>query len=106
MRTANVYFKNSLAGVLTEQDTELYIFRYTDQWFHDLSKPSISLTLPKSVIEFRSPVLFPFFFNMIPEGGNKQRLCVKKRIDANDYFGILLEVAGGDNIGAVRVVKQ
>ena len=106
MRSASVYFKNSLAGVLTEQDTGLYIFRYTDQWFHDLSKPSISLTLPKSVIEFRSPVLFPFFFNMIPEGVNKQRLCVNKRIDADDYFGILLEVAGGDNIGAVRVVKQ
>ena len=106
MRSASVYFKNSLAGVLTEQDTGLYIFRYTDQWFHDLSKPSISLTLPKSVIEFRSPVLFPFFFNMIPEGVNKQRLCVNKRIDADDYFGILLEVAGGDNIGAVRVIKQ
>ena len=71
-----------------------------------LSKPSISLTMPKNKLEFQSSTLFPFFFNLIPEGVNKQLICRKKRIDRDDYFGLLLEVAGGDTIGAVKVIKM
>lgn len=40
---------------------------------------------------------------MLPEGVNKQMVCLKQRIDLDDYFGILLAVAHGDNIGAVRI---
>jgi serine/threonine-protein kinase HipA len=43
---------------------------------------------------------------LIPEGVNKRLICSKKRIDLDDYFGILLEVAGGDTIGAVKVIKM
>jgi serine/threonine-protein kinase HipA len=43
---------------------------------------------------------------LIPEGVNKRLICSKKRIDFNDYFGILLEVAGGDTIGAVKIIKM
>jgi len=43
---------------------------------------------------------------LIPEGVNKQLICKKKRMDRHDYFGILLEVAGGDTIGAVKVIKM
>jgi HipA-like protein len=32
-------------------------------------------------------------------------ICKKKKIDADDYFGLLLEVGQGDTVGAVRVVK-
>lgn len=106
MRSGQVYYKNELAGVLSQLDNGSFNFSYNDQWFKDSSKPSISLTLPKSTIEFQSSTLFPFFFNMIPEGVNKRLLCSKKRIDLDDYFGILLEVAGGDTIGAVKVFKN
>lgn len=106
MRSGQVYYKNELAGVLSQLDKGSFNFSYNDQWFKDSSKPSISLTLPKSTIEFQSSTLFPFFFNMIPEGVNKRLLCSEKRIDLDDYFGILLEVAGGDTIGAVKVFKN
>lgn len=43
---------------------------------------------------------------MIPEGVNKRLICSKKRIGHEDYFGILLEVAGGDTIGAVKIIKN
>lgn len=105
MRSAKVYYKNEQAGVLTQMDNGEFVFRYHQSWIKDRDKPSISLTLPKSSVEFRSSVLFPFFFNMIPEGSNKLFICKRKRIDVDDYFGILLEVAHGDTIGAVRVVK-
>lgn len=105
MRTGQVYYKNQLAGTLSQRDNGNFIFYYHEQWFNDSSKPSISLTLPKDKIEFQSSTLFPFFFNLIPEGVNKRLICSKKRIDLDDYFGILLEVAGGDTIGAVKVIK-
>lgn len=106
MRTGQVYYKNQLAGTLSQRDNGSFIFCYHEQWFNDSSKPSISLTLPKDKIEFQSSTLFPFFFNLIPEGVNKRLICSKKRIDLDDYFGILLEVAGGDTIGAVKVIKM
>lgn len=106
MRSGQVYYKNELAGMLSQLDNGSFILRYDDRWLNDSSKPSISLTLPKTKIEFQSSTLFPFFFNLIPEGVNKRLICSKKRIDSDDYFGILLEVSGGDTIGAVKIIKM
>ena len=106
MRSGQVFYKNELAGTLTQLDNGSFLFQYDQQWLNDSSKPSISLTMPKNKLEFQSSTLFPFFFNLIPEGVNKRLICSKKRIDLDDYFGILLEVAGGDTIGAVKVIKM
>ena len=105
MRSSQVFYKNEFAGTLSQLDNGSFIFRYDEHWLNDSSKPAISLTLPKNKIEFQSSTLFPFFFNLIPEGVNKQLICRKKRIDRDDYFGLMLEVAGGDTIGAVKVIK-
>ncbi len=105
MRSGQVFYKNELAGTLSQLDNGSFNFRYHEQWLNDSSKPAISLTLPKTNTEFQSSTLFPFFFNLIPEGVNKRLICSKKRIDLDDYFGILLEVAGGDTIGAVKIIK-
>lgn len=105
MRSGQVFYKNELAGILNQLDNGSFIFQYDKHWLNDSSKPAISLTLPKNKIEFQSSTLFPFFFNLIPEGVNKQLICRKKRIDRDDYFGLMLEVAGGDTIGAVKVIK-
>jgi serine/threonine-protein kinase HipA len=106
MRSGQVFYKNELAGIVSQMDNGNFIFRYEEQWLNAISKPSISLTLPKAKIEFQSSTLFPFFFNMIPEGVNKRLLSIKKRIDFDDYFGILLEVASGDTIGAVNIIRM
>jgi serine/threonine-protein kinase HipA len=105
MRSGQVFYKNELAGKLSQLDNGSFIFRYDERWLNDSSKPSISLKLPKTKMEFQSSTLFPFFFNLIPEGVNKRLVCSKKRIDFDDYFGILLEVAGGDTIGAVKIIN-
>jgi serine/threonine-protein kinase HipA len=105
MRSGQVFYKNESAGKLSQLDNGHFIFQYDEQWLSDSSKPSISLTLPKINKEYQSATLFPFFFNLIPEGVNKRLICSKKRIDADDYFGILLEVAGGDTIGAVKISR-
>lgn len=105
MRTAEIFFKDEQAGVLTQHDDGSFTFRYNDNWMAESNKPSISLTLPKSQQEFNSKFLFPFFYNMLPEGSNKQVVCKYNRIDKDDYFGLLMTIAKNDSIGAVRVVK-
>ena len=90
---------------MTQLDDGSFTFRYLDAWMSDSEKPGISLTLPKIEQEFHSKFLFPFFYNMLPEGSNKQVVCKLNRIDQDDYFGLLMTTAKNDSIGAVRVLK-
>jgi serine/threonine-protein kinase HipA len=103
MRKAKVLFKNEEAGILTQHDDGSFSFHYQDEWITNNSKQSISLTLPKSEKEFHSKYLFPFFYNMLPEGSNKQVVCKLNRIDREDHFGLLMSTAKNDSIGAVTV---
>lgn len=105
MRRAAVYENNILAGVLEQTDKGEFIFRYDDNYFADLSRPAISLTLPKEKQEYHSRFLFPFFFNMLSEGANKRIQCMKYKIDERDHFGLLLATANKDTIGSVTVRK-
>jgi HipA-like protein len=105
MRKAKILFRDEEAGILIQHDDGSFTFSYNNTWLADNKKPGISLTLPKTVQEFHSKYLFPFFFNMLPEGSNKQVVCKLNRIDPSDYFGLLMTTAKNDPIGAVRVVK-
>ncbi len=105
MRKAKILYKNQEAGMLIQHDNGSFTFRYNDSWKNDITKPAISLTLPMSQQEYHSDYLFPFFFNMLPEGSNKQMVCMLNRLDLDDYFGILLTTAKFDNIGAIKVIK-
>ncbi len=105
MRHAIILYKDEDSGILTQHDDGSFTFRYHDHWIADSKKPSISLTLPKIEQEYYSKFLFSFFYNMLPEGSNKQVVCKHNRIDNNDYFGLLITTAKNDSIGAVRVIK-
>jgi serine/threonine-protein kinase HipA len=103
MRAAEVYCKGKFAGILTEENGKSYVFRYDDKYFRDTEKPAVSLTLPKTQQEYRSEYLFPFFFNMLSEGANRQAQSRLLKIDEKDHFGILLATAQYDTIGAITV---
>jgi serine/threonine-protein kinase HipA len=105
MRQAKVLFKNEEAGVLVQHNDGSFTFLYHDNWIKDSTKRSISITLPKAKREFHSHHLFPFFYNMLPEGSNKEIVCALNRIDFKDDFGVLITTAKKDNIGAVQIVK-
>jgi len=105
MRKAKILYKDEEAAILTQHDDGSFTFRYYDAWMADNAKPGISLTLPKTEQEVYSKFLFPFFYNMLPEGSNKQLVCKLNRIDPADYFGLLMNTALNDSVGAVRVIK-
>ena len=59
--------------------------------------------MPVRVEPYRSSHLFPYFFNMLSEGANRQTQSQLLHIDENDDFGILLATAQEDTIGAVTI---
>jgi len=105
MRQAYIYYKDEEAGILSQNDDGTFLFRYHDSWLSNSNKPSISLTLQKTKQEYHSKNMFPFFYNMLPEGSNKQIVCKYNRIDRSDYFGLLMVTAKYDSIGAITVSK-
>ena len=105
MRQLDVYMNNRKAGVLTEQRPgEGYSFHY-DEAYLASNNPSISVTLSKKQQSYKSPTLFPFFMNMLPEGANRKVICRTSRIDENDFFGLLVAMAGKDFIGGVHIER-
>lgn len=106
MRKAEVYRYGILAGTLIElieETRRLYVFKYDETYFNDSTKSAISLTLPKTQKEYKSKILFPFFFNMLSEGVNRKLQSKQLRIDEEDNFGLLMATAHFDTIGAVTV---
>lgn len=103
MRAVEVYSNGIFAGTLTEEYRNQFVFRYDDNYFSDINKPAISLTLPKTSKEYRSEVLFPFFSNMLSEGANRKLQSAQLHIDEEDDFGLLMATAQNDTIGAITV---
>jgi serine/threonine-protein kinase HipA len=105
MRQLDVYTNETKAGVLTELHPGFgYTFRY-DETYLTSNLPPISLTLPKRRETYEADHLFPFFANIVPEGGNRRIICRSLRIDERDIFGLLCAMADQDFIGAVSVRK-
>lgn len=105
MRAMEIYRNGTLAGVLTEENRQHFVFSYDENYFNDASKLDISLTLPKTQREYSSEFLFPFFSNMIAEGENKKLQSRLLKIDENDQFDLLMLTATADTIGNITVKK-
>lgn len=103
MRQANILYKNRLAGVLTEND-EGYEFRYLPEYLSSETAKAVSLTLPLREETYSSPVLFPFFDGLIPEGWLLDVALQNTDISILDRMSLLLTCCK-DCIGAVSVVS-
>ena len=101
MRQAHIFYKDQLAGVLTESDAG-YEFCYLPEYLSFEKAKPVSLTLPLQEEAYTSPVLFPFFDGLIPEGWLLDIVKHNWKLDAKDRFGLLL-VACKDPIGNVQI---
>lgn len=104
MRQCEVYIHGIKAGILSElASPREYIFRYLPEYLADPTHEPVCLAMPLRKEEYRSPVLFPYFFNMLSEGENRSVQASVLRIDKDDDFGIMLATCRYDTIGAVTV---
>ena len=99
MRQCKVLVHGIEAGTLIETDDRTYIFTYNDGY----SGEPVCLAMPLGRKSFTSSYLFPYFFNMLSEGSNRQLQSQLHHIDENDHFGIMLATAQFDTIGAVTI---
>lgn len=99
MRQCKVFVHDKEAGVLQETDDRHYIFAYSDGYD---SEP-VCLAMPVRKAPYQAEFLFPYFFNILSEGANRQLQSTLLHIDENDDFGILLATAQNDTIGAVTI---
>lgn len=102
MRQAQIYRKNILAGLLTEEGGE-YIFHYDSDYLTSPKAAAISLTLPLQQEAYTSPVLFPFFDGLIPEGWLLDVALRNTDISVLDRMSLLL-LCCKECIGSVSVV--
>ena len=104
MRQALVYRKDVLAGVLTENEGE-YTFVYDIGYLQIDDAKAISLTMPLQKEAFVSPVLFPFFDGLIPEGWLLDVALRSSDISILDRMSLLL-LCCKDCIGSISVVEK
>lgn len=102
MRQAEIYRKGILAGILREDGGE-YHFRYDPEYLTSEDAQPISLTLPLQIESFVSPVLFPFFDGLIPEGWLLDVALRNTDISILDRMSLLL-LCCKECIGSVSVV--
>lgn len=102
MRKAQIYYKNQLAGILTEGE-DGYEFRYLSEYLGTDGAKPVSLTLPLREEPFMNNVLFPFFDGLIPEGWLLDVALRNTDISILDRMSLLL-LCCKDCIGAVSVV--
>lgn len=100
-----VRLNNRDCGIL-EETKGGYRFRYLKDFLERPEAKAVSLSLPCRDQPYESEKLFPFFSGLLAEGTLRDIQCRMFKIDGNDDFGLLLETAGGDVIGAVSVGRM
>ncbi len=102
MRKGLIYYKNELAGILTETDDGEYQFQYDDSYIEEFPDQFLTFTMPVTAKNYESDRLFPFFEGLIPEGWLLEIASRNWKIKANDRMGLLLACCQ-NCIGAVSI---
>ena len=106
MQRAKVFRNNIFAGLLTKLNEKEYVFVYDKEYLKLSNKKPISLTLPLQKEEFKSPYLFPFFYNLLAERKLKDIQCKELRIDKDDDFSRLILTTKENTIGSITIEKD
>ncbi len=102
MRSAEIYYKDLLAGILTETNEGEYTFQYDKEYVTKHPDQFITFTMPVTETTYIDKRLFPFFEGLIPEGWLLDIASKNWKINQNDRMGLLLACCQ-NCIGAVSV---
>lgn len=103
MREAKVFYRDILAGILTETNDGEYIFVYDNWYVENFPNQFLSFSMPVRREEYIDNRLFPFFEGLIPEGWLLEIASESWKINRNDRMGLLLACCR-NCIGAVSVI--
>lgn len=102
MRSGKVFYRDVLAGTITETNEGEYVFQYDASYVKEHPNQPITLTMPVTKHPYTDKRLFPFFEGLIPEGWLLDIASKNWKINRNDRMGLLLACCQ-NCIGAVSV---
>lgn len=102
MRNGKVFYKDYLAGIITETNEGEYVFQYDALYVKDHRNDFITFTMPVTDKPYVDKRLFSFFEGLIPEGWLLDIASENWKINRNDRMGLLLACCH-NCIGAVSV---
>lgn len=102
MRQGKVYYKDHLAGIVTETNEGEYVFQYEQDYVENHPDDFITFTMPVTDKPYTDKRLFPFFEGLIPEGWLLDIASENWKINRSDRMGLLLACCR-NCIGAVSV---
>ena len=102
MRRAEIYYKDVVAGILTETNEGQYLFQYDKEYVTKYPDQFITFSMPVKETPYSENRLFPFFEGLIPEGWLLDIASKNWKINPNDRMGLLLACCQ-NCIGAVSV---
>ena len=102
MRQAKIYYKDILAGHLSETDEGDYRFQYTADYVKQYPHQFLTFDMPVRPLPYVEKSLFSFFEGLIPEGWLLDIASRNWKLNPNDRMGLLLACCQ-DCIGAVSV---
>jgi serine/threonine-protein kinase HipA len=102
MRSGKVFYKDILAGVITETNEGEYVFQYDGSYVKEHPNQPITFNMPVTEHPYTDNRLFPFFEGLIPEGWLLDIASKSWKINQNDRMGLLLACCQ-NCIGAVSV---
>lgn len=105
MRQAYIYYKEHLAGLLTETNEGEYVFQYNSDYAKQYPNQFITFSMPVTDKSYTEKRLFPFFEGLIPEGWLLDIASKNWKINPNDRMGLLLACCQ-NCIGAVSVISK
>ena len=102
MRTAEIFYDDALAGILTETNEGHFIFQYDEEYIINHPDQFLTFTMPVTKYPYHDKHLFSFFEGLIPEGWLLDIAKTHYKINPNDRMGLLLACCQ-NCIGAVSV---
>lgn len=69
MRRGKVYYKEFLAGIVTETNEGEYVFQYDEEFVNDHPKYFITFTMPVRKRPYTDKQFFPFFEGLSLKAG-------------------------------------
>jgi len=110
MRSLEVWLHDECIGTLTRERSGKVTFSFDKAWLARADRPILSIAFEQRPNQAPVRKLFmsgtglpPYFENLLPEGESRKLLAAVHRVKEGDGFG-LLEAAGSDLFGAVRVI--
>ena len=102
MRTAEVFYQDIKAGILTETNEGHFVFQYDGQYVIEYPHQFLTFTMPVTKYPYHDNHLFSFFEGLIPEGWLLDVAKTHYKINPNDRMGLLMACCQ-NCIGAVSV---